>query len=170
MPSVLPMIVREPLLCGAGTRIATRSSDTNGLMVTTPTTTNCTRDFDRYTDLLTGLPAVAAGDQKRLEALLDEIETWIADEESTCYHVAVLVGRVTQPFAVEAKKHTQHGTRLVTRLLPSEETYDRRLGVGSPVVAIEVSSKEAFVKTKQGGEEELRHRHEQKCMVFRMLE
>jgi AcrR family transcriptional regulator len=121
--------------------------------------------FGRYTDLLGDLPRVARGEQERLGDLLDEIAAWVAEEESTCYHVAVYTGRVRGPLTFEAIKHTRRRrVGRVMRLLPETERRTRRLGTDDRVLVVEAAGRVAAYK--RGAEDELRHRRERRCLLF----
>lgn len=125
------------------------------------------RDLDRYADLFDDVD-VAPGEAERFEALLDEIEAWIAEEENTCYGVTVGVGEVSAPVALTAKMRRLSGENLVTRLLPAEEIYAGRFGVGDPVVLIIASGKVCLSPEADKGER--KYSHEKRCMLFRRME
>jgi hypothetical protein len=122
--------------------------------------------FGRYTDLLGDLPQeVARSEQERLGGLLDEVAAWVAEEESSCYHVAVYTGRVRGPLAFEAIKHTRRRrVGRVMRLLPETERCARRLGTDDRVLVVEAAGRVAAYKP--GAEDELRHRRERRCLLF----
>lgn len=89
--------------------------------------------FTPYAELFEDV-RVAPEEADRFAAVRDQIRTWVENER--CYHVAVGRGTVSHPRAFRARLHTTNDTVWVTRLLPSQEQYDRRLGVDDPIVAV----------------------------------
>lgn len=117
---------------------------TNAPTDTAPTSSRTVTDehpVGLYTELLSGLH-VAAEEQRLLDALLDEIQRWVSDEDCACYHVAVFIGQVCDLIAIEAIKRTTRGAHAVTRLFPVKELYERRLGIDAPVLGIAAAGRD----------------------------